>query len=170
MLKNRIAFIFWLILIVIFMFVIFHSSNMPYQQQNIQPFLREHLTLSKDSLPHITFRYDQSLVTSEMPYDFIEFWIRKLGHITEYAVLSFLLLSLLLVTGLSRMAVYLIGFLFPLFYSMTDEWHQSFVPDRTGHLIDVYTFDCFGIVLGMIVATVLNTLINRLWINRTSHH
>jgi len=36
-------------------------------------------------------------------------------------------------------------------YALTDEWHQSFVPDRTGRLDDVVT-DAVGALIGLAVA------------------
>ena len=38
-------------------------------------------------------------------------------------------------------------------YGLSDEWHQSFVPDRTGRLDDVVT-DSIGSGIGLVVAWV----------------
>ncbi|TCP25988.1 VanZ like protein [Scopulibacillus darangshiensis] len=159
MIKNKYMFAFWLALTIIFMFVIFHGSNTPYQQQDIKPFLRGHIEIP--NLPHISFRYDGSLVTTEQPYAFVEFFIRKAGHITEYAVLTFLLVNTLLSTALARKLSYSIGFITAFLFAGSDEWHQSFVPDRTGHLIDVVTFDLSGILLGILAVWVFKLILKK---------
>ncbi|MFC7395446.1 VanZ family protein [Scopulibacillus cellulosilyticus] len=161
MTRNKRAFIILLVIIIAMMAVMFQASNTPYKKQDIKPFLREHISLSKDSLPQFSFRYDGELVTTGQPYDFIEFCIRKLGHISEYAALTFLLVCVFLITRISRKIAYMTGFLLSLLYALSDEWHQSFIPGRTGHLIDVFTFDLFGILLGLIAAFIVNRLIRK---------
>jgi VanZ family protein len=81
----------------------------------------------------------------------IHFLIRKLAHCTEYGVFGLLLyhsfepryperwdirgaLSALIIAGL---------------FSLTDEYHQSFVPGRTASLVDC-ALDTAGALLGMI--------------------
>ncbi|MFC4619184.1 VanZ family protein [Camelliibacillus cellulosilyticus] len=151
MIKNKGFFIFWLGLLLIIMFVMFRTSGTPYKEQDIKPLLREYIHLSPTSLPHIAFTYDHTLVTTADPYDFIEFMIRKLGHVMEYMVLSFVVLHIFLQITIRRALPYFISFLLSFYFALSDEWHQSFVAGRTGHLIDVITFDLCGILLGLII-------------------
>ena len=81
----------------------------------------------------------------------VQFVVRKIGHLTEYAILGILLwrafwrgsswhfrMSILFVLALFGCAV----------FAATDEFHQSFVPSRTASPIDV-TIDIFGALIGL---------------------
>ena len=73
--------------------------------------------------------------------------VRKFAHFFEYFVLAVLLMFVfkyyLEVNIKLVVIVCCIGFL----YSITDEFHQLFVPGRTGRVADV-CIDFLGIVLG----------------------
>ncbi|MTT31537.1 hypothetical protein GMB86_05850 [Terrilactibacillus sp. BCM23-1] len=157
--RRHFGFYFWLILILILIVAIFQASNTPYQQQNIQPFLRSHFDWNANTLPHVSFWYDGTLVTTQDPYAFVEFVIRKMSHVTEYAVLTFLFVNLLLTTRLMRRIAIFFGLLFPFLYACIDEFHQRFIPGRTGHLIDVITFDLAGMVIGLVLALIFRCII-----------
>jgi len=85
-------------------------------------------------------------VTWKQPYDFVEFFIRKGAHVTEYAILAFLVIRTLLAMRWERWRAIVIGAVISVAYAASDEWHQSFVPNRTGHAIDV-AVDSIGVVL-----------------------
>jgi VanZ family protein len=146
----------WLLLSIGCMAMIYHTSGTPYQQQDIKPALEKHISLDVAHLPHIHFTYDGESVSTEQPYVFTEFILRKTGHVTEYTVLTFLMIMairfskipLIVRTSASCAAAFLFG--------CSDEWHQTFIPKRTGHFIDVYTFDLAGIVLGAIFYSLLH--------------
>ena len=79
-------------------------------------------------------------------FDFI---LRKIVHMTEYALLLFLWWRALRDAMPTRAAIAL-AFAVTLLYSVSDEWHQSYVNGRHGTPIDV------GIdTVGMLVATAL---------------
>lgn len=69
---------------------------------------------------------------------FIHSLLRKLGHFTEYAVLSWLWFRTLQ-TGDKKWSTRsaLLAFLLSSLYAATDEFHQSFVPSRGPSMIDV---------------------------------
>lgn len=74
-------------------------------------------------------------------------YIRKAAHMTEYAVLAFLLLRWLRLSQSLPKAM--IGaFLIALFYACTDEYHQTFIAGRGGSYIDVM-IDAIGMALGV---------------------
>ena len=82
------------------------------------------------------------------PWEEWDFFLRKTAHVTEYAILAFLVLRALQghkVGGSQAMAW---AFLFSLLYAASDEFHQSFVPERTGELKDVI-IDSAGCALGI---------------------
>jgi VanZ family protein len=76
--------------------------------------------------------------------------LRKLAHVTEYFVLTALLLRALRRSQVtSAVAVAIVA---ALAYAASDEWHQSFVPGRTATPRDV-AIDGIGIALGAIAVT-----------------
>jgi VanZ family protein len=85
--------------------------------------------------------------------------IRKLGHLTEYAILAALLwrglrrgtnlrptLSILFVAVWLVCAIFAVG----------DEFHQSFVPSRTASPIDVM-IDICGVLVGLAICWIFAT-------------
>ena len=92
-----------------------------------------------------------------MPPDHIEdihLFIRKCGHLTEYAILA-----LLLWRALHASKNYLPAWSWPkvcgtlllvCLYAASDEFHQSFVPTRTARMSDVF-IDTAGGAIGLLV-------------------
>jgi VanZ family protein len=83
----------------------------------------------------------------------VQFVIRKLGHITEYAILAMLLWRLLrLGTNLQmKMSILFITVSMGCaILAATDEFHQSFVPSRTASRIDVM-IDICGALVGLMI-------------------
>ena len=79
-------------------------------------------------------------------YDLI---LRKLAHMVEFGILSFLTLrAIYLQSGKSNWKIMIITGIVGLLYAMSDEWHQGFVNDRIGALNDVL-IDLVGIVVGL---------------------
>lgn len=74
--------------------------------------------------------------------------IRKLGHITEYAVFGMtVLFALVILKGYKGIRLLLYGESFCFIYAITDEFHQLFVPGRSSEIRDVL-IDAFGSLLG----------------------
>ena len=76
--------------------------------------------------------------------------IRKMGHVTEYAILAALLWRALrgTFTALSRRTVSLWTFAIAAAFAASDEFHQSFVPSRTATVHDVF-IDWVGVLLAI---------------------
>lgn len=156
MLSHRKAFWFWMVLIVLVAGMIYMGSSMSYAQQDIQPFLKAHFQWNSETFPNITFNYGGKLITSNDPYAFFEFLVRKAGHVSEYTLLTFMLINLFFTTAMPRILSYLCGPAIALIYAMSDEWHQTFISGRTGHLIDVLTFDLAGIMTALMLVLFLD--------------
>lgn len=78
----------------------------------------------------------------------IDWDIRKIGHVSEYTALSLLVWRL--VRWRERRFVYsdlVWTLLVTIGYSVSDEWHQSFIPSRGAAAADV-VFDAFGACIG----------------------
>ncbi|MFT9426751.1 MAG: VanZ family protein [Sporolactobacillus sp.] len=156
MLRNKRAFWFWVIMIILVIGMIYKGSATPYAQQDIKPFLRAHFVWTAETFPNISFNYGGEWVSSAQPYAFFEFVVRKASHVSEYFLLTFMMINLFMTTVMSRGLCYLSGSGLAFIYALFDEWHQKFVPGRTGHLIDACTFDLSGMILAMIAIFLLD--------------
>ncbi|MEJ2009693.1 MAG: VanZ family protein [Acidobacteriota bacterium] len=85
-------------------------------------------------------------------FELVQFGMRKLGHFTEYAIFSLFLYHAISADHRSvwdwrkALACIVLAGL----YSLTDEFHQRFVPGRGPSIVDC-GFDTIGATLGMIV-------------------
>jgi VanZ family protein len=95
----------------------------------------------------------------------IHFFVRKLGHISEYAVLAVFLWRALRWGINLRMKmsilVVVVWFVCSIF-AATDEFHQSFIPSRTASPHDVM-IDICGAVVGLTICMMF-----AVWANRKS--
>jgi VanZ family protein len=85
-------------------------------------------------------------------FDLLHLMLRKLAHVTEYAIFALLLYSLPVEKAQApwrprRAALCILG---AALYSLTDEFHQSFVPGRHASLLDC-GLDTLGAALAMLV-------------------
>lgn len=131
---------YWLPVLV-WMAVIFTGSSDAHSSEHssrfVEPFL--HWLFPHMSQPHI---------------DDLHLFIRKCGHLTEYAILALLVWRALHQSGNNLPAwswpkvggTLLVVFL----YAATDEFHQSFVPTRTPHFTDVL-IDTTGAAIALLV-------------------
>lgn len=93
----------------------------------------------------------------------IEYPIRKTAHATEYAILGALLLNAMLAFEQrhkcfrSKMIQAFVG---AVFYAMTDEFHQLFVPGRSGQITDVM-IDGGGAFCGVILVYIVCKMKNK---------
>lgn len=87
-----------------------------------------------------------TLKTSEIYWQ--DFIIKKLAHLTEYAVLAVLLYRALKSSGVEKKKAGYWAILITLFYGITDEFHQNFTPGREPKIRDV-VIDTIGGGLGI---------------------
>lgn len=122
--KFKITFSEWGILI-IWMAVIFFMSTESFSFSRTSKYV---IPLLHAIFPFFSLKTIHDLHT----------FLRKLGHFTEYAVLSWLWFRTLQARDLTwstRSA--LMAFLLSSLYALTDEFHQSFVPSRGPSFVDV---------------------------------
>lgn len=135
---------------------------MPYEEQDIKPLLEEKIQLTESSLPSVTISYDGQQVSSQSnPYAFIEFIMRKSGHILGYLGLTILLFLTITQTTIKQRWIFLFSGLIAIVYAMLDEWHQTFVPGRTGHWEDALIVDGMGVVLGLLIMLLRRGILHR---------
>jgi VanZ family protein len=124
------AAILWLILIAI-------ESSAMLSAQNTSRFLYP--------LLHFLFGVDWAA------FEVWHFYIRKSGHVVGYGILSILLFrawraTLPVMTNMKWTPGWsAIAILGTAFVASLDEWHQYFIPSRTGTIRDVFLDTCAGI-------------------------
>jgi VanZ family protein len=76
--------------------------------------------------------------TSEATLGFLHFLLRKAGHLTEYAILALLAARAFRTSSRELLSTrwFWASLLLVVVYSLSDEFHQSFVPSRTGSIYD----------------------------------
>jgi VanZ family protein len=78
----------------------------------------------------------------------VQLVVRKIGHLTEYAILAVLLCRALRHGPLRADRIFVVSFLIAAVYAALDEFHQSFVASRTGSPWDV-AIDWVGAFAGL---------------------
>ncbi|MDB6027050.1 MAG: hypothetical protein JWM68_3273 [Verrucomicrobiales bacterium] len=83
----------------------------------------------------------------------VQYFIRKCGHVSEYAVLGVLAWKARRGTGEVERKAFRecakFALILAALYACTDELHQSFVPGRDGAVLDVFIDTC-GAAVGLI--------------------
>ena len=136
LLKAWIAAILWLIVIAIESTAMLSSDN-----------------TSRILYPLLHYLFGLDLVRFER----VHFFIRKGGHVVGYAILSILLFRAWRATlpAMSNVSWTLrwsaIAILGTAFVASLDEWHQTFIPSRTGRWQDVVLDTCAGIAAQLLI-------------------
>lgn len=137
--KRKKRFYILLIITILSMFTIFYISHMPYENQDIKPFLVTKLNNLDLTLPYFTFSYDgQQISTANQPA-LIEFLLRKIGHVVGYFFLAIFNFVTLNYTRISVKNRYVLTLLMAFTYAGLDKCHQTFVSGRTGHCKMLYS-------------------------------
>ncbi len=113
---------------------------------------------------------EQSTNVSVSYYDlFIEFTgfdfithnaFRKIAHFCEFAALGFSVCGTVFFY-LNKFS-FKFSLIFCVFYSLSDEIHQLFVPERAGRLLDVFVDSCgslFGIAVFYLIILIYNKIL-----------
>lgn len=85
----------------------------------------------------------------------VDLILRKAGHISVFAVLTWLLARALRSPRMSVSVALLLAWLGAFVYAISDEWHQTFITGRVGHPSDV--------MIDMIGATIAALVLHRCW-------
>lgn len=142
------------------MILLYFSSSMSYQDQNVQPFLARFLSGEplKGLLERVQFSYAGNEVSIQASgyAGFVEFFIRKAAHFG-----SFFLLGVFWFLGLkNKTSSYILAALLALLlafgYAGFDELRQSFNPNRTALMEDVY-LDSLGAMTGIAISWLMST-------------
>ncbi len=83
----------------------------------------------------------------------INFIIRKMAHLTEYFILAILTINLLKEYTTKQNIIIIVSIIFCFTYATTDEFHQSFIANRTSSFKDVL-IDTTGSLIAIIPYTI----------------
>ncbi|MBZ4647735.1 MAG: VanZ family protein [Clostridia bacterium] len=128
----------WL-LVILWMGVIFFFSAMPDTDSSQSSLAAVNIVLGILSALQIT-----------ADIGLLHLMIRKIAHGTEYFILCTLCINAFRSSGFSLQLSLLYGFFLSIGYAATDEFHQLFVPGRTGTLTDVL-IDSIGGGIGTLI-------------------
>lgn len=101
-----------------------------------------------------------NILSSALPFlnpetDFFHFLVRKGAHFTAYLILALLLVYAMKPRDLKS---YARVFLLCALYAMSDEFHQTFVPGRSGEIRDVL-LDSAGALTGILLSAYARMLV-----------
>ena len=99
-------------------------------------------------------------VQKEEVIDRIESVIRKIAHFTIYALVGFLLMSLMLTYKMKEIDQIGISLIIGVVYASTDEIHQAFIPGRGPQVTDI-VLDTIGVLTGIFISLLLIETIRR---------
>lgn len=103
------------------------------------------------------------VVETLMKIGLAEFLIRKSAHIFLYFVLAILLY--MAVKGRSNIKDYSLAFILTTLYACTDEFHQLFIPGRSGEFRDILV-DSTGALIGLVLVFLISKIILKIKFNR----
>ncbi len=92
--------------------------------------------------------------------EFLDHIVRKGAHVTEFALLAAAWAWPLSKSGLKGMKLALTAIGLTVLYAASDEFHQTFVPGRSGEIRDV-CIDSLGALIGYLVFNVLVYIRNK---------
>ena len=91
----------------------------------------------------------------------IEKVVRKFAHYTIYTIGGVLIMNYAYTTDKTKKQQIFGSLLFGVFYAVTDEVHQYFVPGRSARVFDV-GIDTLGVITGIIIFTIIISIINKI--------
>ena len=87
--------------------------------------------------------------------------IRKLAHLSEYALGGFLIFGLFSTYNIDLKKQIIFSGLFGIIYAITDEIHQLFVDGRSSRIADV-CIDTIGVLLGIFILLFIEEIVKRI--------
>lgn len=79
---------------------------------------------------------------------FIDHPVRKAAHMTEFGITGLCMVTMLAAWDVRMKQRVITALLFVCAYAGSDEFHQRFVPGRSGRIQDVF-IDCAGTLIGL---------------------
>lgn len=159
--KKIIITISW-ILVIAWMVVIFMFSNMygKTSTDKSRGIIKDTIETTVDTTNNAGITdIHPSEVTINKTVKTLDYPLRKVMHLTEYAILCLLFINALYQSGVKGKKLFIISILFCFVYACTDEYHQLFRA-RTGEFKDVL-IDTVGASIGMLIYLIGSKLFNK---------
>lgn len=137
--KKKIA---WLA-VGIWMAFIFYLSHQPSGASS---------ELSSGLLDFIIYPVEKILSPLPVDYAILHFLFRKAAHFFAYFLLGVLVFNALHISEVEFSQAFLIAFIICVFYAISDEVHQLYIPGRSGEIRDV-VIDSIGSAVGILSYT-----------------
>lgn len=142
-----------IILLIVQMWIIFGFSNQNGEESgSISKKITQMITKNIKSIQELEEAEKEKVLKK------IEHFIRKLAHFSLYTIIGILSMSLMLTYNIKTKNQIVISGIIGLLYAISDEIHQSFIPNRTPMVGDVI-IDFLGVITGIITIFVLNKII-----------
>ena len=106
--------------------------------------------LSQGFLRAFILRFTPDNISEDI-VNMMEYIIRKCAHMTEYAILAFLIYKTIVHIEKSLVK----SFIFTFLYACTDEFHQLFIAGRAGQFRDV-CIDSTGALIMILIIYIIN--------------
>ena len=103
-------------------------------------------------------------LSNDIKYKMIEdsqLIIRKLAHFSIYTLVGILIMAFMSTYEVTFIKKFTISIFVGLFYAMSDEFHQSFVPGRGPEIRDV-CIDTLGVIFGTIIVLGIIFIANKI--------
>jgi VanZ family protein len=150
--KNK----WWLVLTIIWLILIYSMTEMPYfngesTSTAIEKTIDRTETIKKkivkpdDTAPIVSQQADPRIIHH------LNVFFRKSAHIIVFGILAIFIYQSLKRSSYSYVLALLLTFLYAIF----DEWHQSFIPERTSAFKDVL-FDTFGACIALLLLYIIS--------------
>ena len=114
--------------------------------------------MSSEHTGHWLYAFIRSIFGPVNPqyFEIFHFFLRKAGHFVGYGILSLLCLRALRMTFVSTLLRFSAAAIaFTAAVASLDEWHQSFIPSRTGTahdvLLDTFAAICAQVAVALIL-------------------
>lgn len=86
--------------------------------------------------------------------------VRKIAHYTEYIIGGILIINFITLFKVKENRAILYSVTFGMFYAITDEIHQLFVPGRSSQVVDVF-IDTLGVATGIMAFLIVYKIIQK---------
>lgn len=140
------------------MAVIFYFSSKTGSQSSVQSH-----AVSESFLKWSAFFGALGVSEKDIPalIETIDFFVRKLGHITEFALLTIAAYIPHALYCKDKIKRYIIAFAVCFLYAALDEIHQIFVADRGPSFTDVL-IDCVGGLIGLGIVWIISAIVGNI--------
>lgn len=150
-LKTKYKLLYFLPAVCIMTGIFYFSSQTAVQSSGLSSNITEELI---KGISHF-FNIQEDTAIGTAFFHIIEILVRKSAHMAEYGVLAVTIAYPLSKFKLQGIRLILWSELISALYAATDEFHQLFVPGRSGQLTDVF-IDGAGALIGCLLFYLIN--------------